>query len=101
MHFNCKSGRLVNDVFISEVLSIMRGIKIGKLMLIAGKCGLANIMNYNRGYQFGHHTLLCKSTKFQRLEIDDFNRFLNICRLDLRILQTDAFNRFQKLETDT
>jgi len=41
-HFNCKSCRLVNDVFISEVLSITTGIKLGKLMLIAGKCGLAN-----------------------------------------------------------
>ena len=65
MHFNCKSCRLVNDVFISEVLSITAGIKIGKLMLVAGKCGLANIMNYDTSYQFGHRTLFYKSTKLQ------------------------------------
>ncbi|KAJ8428545.1 hypothetical protein Cgig2_003793 [Carnegiea gigantea] len=44
------SEKLVNDdVFISEVLSITTGIKIDKLMLLAGNCGLPNIMNYDRG----------------------------------------------------
>ncbi|KAJ8438671.1 LOW QUALITY PROTEIN: hypothetical protein Cgig2_031636 [Carnegiea gigantea] len=42
------SEKLVSDVFISKVLSIMTGIKISRLMVTARKCGLENIMNYDK-----------------------------------------------------